>query len=79
MKFLGEAEEKGPERYNFTWAGKRDAIRMLRVPFSSTLIPNQQESINFGKTQNLFIEGENLEVLKLLHKSYDRPYQDDLH
>ena len=68
---LGEIVEKDLERYDFTWAGKRDAIRMLRVPFSSTLIPAQQESINFDGTQNLFIEGENLEVLKLLCKPYD--------
>ena len=45
---------------------------MLRVPSSSTLIPSQQESVNFDETQNLFIEGDNLEILKLLYKSYDR-------
>lgn len=69
---LGEVVEDELERYNFTWAGKRDAIRMLRVPSSSTLTPAQHESVNFEKTQNLFIEGENLEVLKLLCKPYDR-------
>ena len=69
-KILGEDEEKAPERYNFTWAGKRDAIRMLQVPSFSTLIPSQQESVNFDETQNIFIEGDNLEVLKLLYKPY---------
>ena len=67
---LGEAIEEGPERYNFTWAGKRDAIRMLQAPSPSTLIPSREESVNFDDTQNLFIEGDNLEVLKLLYKPY---------
>ena len=67
---LGEAVEEGPERYNFTWAGKRDAIRMLQAPSPSTLIPSREESVNFDATQNLFIEGDNLEVLKLLYKPY---------
>ena len=69
---LDEVVEDELERYNFTWAGRREAIRMLRVSSSSTLIPVQQESVNFDGTQNLFIEGENLEVLKLLRKPYDR-------
>ena len=67
---LSEVEEEGPERYHFTWAGKRDAIRMLQVPSLATLIPSQKESVNFDETQNLFIEGDNLEVLKLLYKPY---------
>ena len=67
---LDESVEEGPERYNFTWAGKRDAIRMLQVPSLATLIPSQKESVNFDETQNLFIEGDNLEVLKLLYKPY---------
>lgn len=67
---LDEDVEEGPERYNFTWAGKRDAIRLLQVPSHSTLIPSQEESVNLDKTQNLFIEGDNLEVLKLLYKPY---------
>ena len=67
---LGEVEEKGLERYNFTWVGKRDAIRLFQAASLSTLIPSQQESVNFDETQNLFIEGDNLEVLKLLYKPY---------
>ena len=69
-EILEENIVEGPERYNFTWAGKRDAIRMLQAPSFSTLIPSQKESVNFDETQNLFIEGDNLEVLKLLYKPY---------
>jgi adenine-specific DNA-methyltransferase len=67
---LGEIVEDKPERYSFTWAGKRDAIRLLQVPSRATLKPCPQESVNWATTKNLFIEGENLEVLKLLYKSY---------
>lgn len=70
QELLGENVEEGAERYHFTWAKKLDAIRLLQVPHHSTLISFRQESVNFDKTQNLFIEGENLEVLKLLKKSY---------
>ena len=58
------------ERYNFTWAGKRDAIRILNTPIESTLKPCRDESLYFDTSPNLFIEGDNLEVLKLLYKSY---------
>ena len=67
---FGESVENGPERYSFTWAGKRDAIRLLQVPSAATLVPAREESINFDTTENIFIEGDNLEVLKLLQKSY---------
>jgi adenine-specific DNA-methyltransferase len=67
---LGDEVDDRPERYSFTWAGKRDAIRLLQTPSRATLVPAPKESINFDETQNLFIEGENLEVLKLLYKSY---------
>ena len=69
-EILGEVAEEQSERYNFTWAGKQDAIRMFQVPSFSTLIPSRKESVNFDATQNLFIEGDNLEVLKLLYKPY---------
>ena len=65
-----EDTEEGPERYHFTWAGKRDAIRLLQLPCPSTLIPSRNDSVNFDETQNLFIEGDNLEVLRLLYKPY---------
>lgn len=67
---LGDHIDDGPERYSFTWAGKRDAIRLLQTPTSATLIPDREESINFDQTEHLFIEGDNLEVLKLLYKAY---------
>lgn len=67
---LGEEIDSRPERYSFMWAGKRDAIRLLQTPSPATLIPCPKESVNFAETGNLFIEGDNLEALKLLYKSY---------
>jgi adenine-specific DNA-methyltransferase len=67
---LGDFAEERPERYSFTWAGKRDAIRILQTPSRATLTPARKESVEFNKTQNIFIEGDNLEVLKLLYKPY---------
>jgi len=63
---LGDLIDDGPERYTFTWAGKRDAIRLLQTPTRATLVPCREESVDFDATQHLFIEGDNLEVLKLL-------------
>ncbi len=67
---LGDEIDECPERYSFNWVGKRDAIRLLQTPSQATLIPVPKESVNFDETANVFIEGENLEVLKLLYKSY---------
>jgi adenine-specific DNA-methyltransferase len=67
---LGEIADDSPERYSFTWAGKRDAIRLLQVPSRATLVPCRKESVNFEDTKHLFIEGDNLEVLKLLYRAY---------
>ncbi len=53
-----------------TWAGKADAIRAVQIPSTATLVPVREESVDWDNTQNAFIEGENLEVLKLLQKSY---------
>ena len=58
------------ERYVLNWAGKSDAFKVLQVPTTATLKPLPEESINFDTTENIFIEGENLEVLKVLQKSY---------
>ena len=69
-ELLGEGIEEETERYHFTWAGKRDAINMLQAPTRSTLVPCSEESVDFDATQNIFIEGDNLEVLKLLYKPY---------
>lgn len=67
---LGDTIDERPERYAFSWAGKREALRLLQIPSRATLIPAPKESVKFENTRNLFIEGENLEVLKLLYKSY---------
>jgi adenine-specific DNA-methyltransferase len=67
---LGESGDPGAERYSFSWAGKRDAIAMLQVPTRATLIPDLDNSVNFDEAQHVFIEGENLEVLKVLYRSY---------
>lgn len=58
------------ERYSFTWAGKQDAILSLQKRSKATLKPVPEESVNWDSTGHLFIEGDNLEVLKLLYKSY---------
>lgn len=67
---LGEDIEFKNERYVLNWAGKSDAFRVLQSPTTATLIPAKDESVNFDSTENIFIEGENLEVLKVLQKSY---------
>ena len=69
---LGAIVDERPERYAFTWAGKKDAIRLLQTPSRATLIPAIEESVDFDTTRHLFLEGDNLEVLKLLYKSYAR-------
>ncbi len=58
------------ERYVLNWAGKSDAFRVLQIPTTATLKPQPEQSINFDTSENVFIEGENLEVLKVLQKSY---------
>ena len=67
---LGEKIENGPERYGLTWAGKREAFHNIQTLSTGTLRPVPEESVNFDTTENLIIEGDNLEVLKLLQKSY---------
>ncbi|MBI8082691.1 site-specific DNA-methyltransferase [Pseudomonas aeruginosa] len=58
------------ERYQLSWPGKREALLAANAPIAKTLRPAREESVNFEKTQNLFIEGDNLEALKLLQESY---------
>jgi len=58
------------ERYGMDWPGKKDCMKLIQKPSIATLKPCREESVNFDKTENLFIEGDNLEVLKLLQKSY---------
>ena len=67
---LGEDINFNNERYVLNWAGKSDVFRVLQSPSTRTLIPAKEESIDFDETENIFIEGENLEVLKILQKSY---------
>ena len=67
---VGDAVETRPERYEFNWAGKRDAIAMLQAPTRATLFPDRAASVDFDDAQHVFIEGENLEVLKVLYRSY---------
>ncbi|MFC2544265.1 MAG: site-specific DNA-methyltransferase [Aggregatibacter sp.] len=59
-----------PERYMLNWAGKSEAYRILQAQTCKTLTPQPAESVNFASTENIFIEGENLDVLKVLQKSY---------
>ena len=67
---LGEYIDEREERYSFTWNGKSKARLLSQTPSTGTLRPCPEESVNWDTTQNLFIEGDNLEVLKLLQKSY---------
>jgi adenine-specific DNA-methyltransferase len=67
---LGENINFANERYVLNWAGKSDAFKILQMPTTKTLVPAKNESVNFYETENIFIEGENLEVLKVLQKSY---------
>ncbi len=58
------------ERYGMDWPGKKDCMKLIQAPSLATLKPCREESVNFDNTEHLFIEGDNLEVLKLLQKSY---------
>jgi adenine-specific DNA-methyltransferase len=70
QEILGEELEEGEEYYRFTWAGKAQARREAHKPSTGTLRPCKEESVDWDATQNLYIEGDNLEVLKLMQKSY---------
>ena len=65
-----EVVEGADERYQFTWPDKRAAIRLANAPINKTLRPCREESVDFDNTENLYIEGDNLEVLKLLRENY---------
>ena len=70
-ELLGDnVSDDEPEVYDFTWVGKRAAQREAMAPIRKTLRPCPEESVNWDTTQNLYIEGDNLEVLKLLQNSY---------
>lgn len=63
-------ESPPPERYGLSWAGKADSMRAVQVLSTATLHPDRNESVAFDTTSNVMIEGDNLEVLKLLQRSY---------
>ena len=65
-----EIIEAGEERYQFTWPDKRAAVRLANTPTTMTLRPCREESVDFDNTQNLYIEGDNLDVLKVLRETY---------
>jgi adenine-specific DNA-methyltransferase len=67
---LGEMVDLGKERYGMNWPGKADCFKAIQRPSLGTLRPCPEESINFDTSENMIIEGDNLEVLKLLQKSY---------
>lgn len=67
---LGEAAETRKEKFEFTWHGKAEALKLAQTPSAGTLRPDRGSGKNWDETENLYIEGDNLEVLKLLQKSY---------
>lgn len=67
---LGDEIETRKEKYEFTWHGKTQALKLAQTPSTGTLRPDKESSKNWDTTENLYIEGDNLEVLKLLQKSY---------
>lgn len=71
-QLLGDASvlDEGEEKYGLNWHGKKKARQIALTPSTGTLLPCSEESVDWDNTQNLFIEGDNLEVLKLLQKSY---------
>ena len=71
--------KKGDESYQFTWVGKRAAKAEAARPTNKTLRPEVKDSVDWDNTKNLYIEGDNLEVLKLLQKSYMGGGKNDLY
>lgn len=69
-ELLADEIDERPERFSFTWSGRRDAVAMLQAPTSATLVPDTAESVNFTDAQHVFIEGENLETLKVIYRAY---------
>src|SRR5690606_33941101 len=68
---LSDAIVEGPqERYHLNWPGKREALLTANAPIAKTLRPCREESVDFDTTKNLFIEGDNLDTLKLLQETY---------
>lgn len=72
LSLCGEYITDDFEKYEFKWKGKSECLRLAQRRSTATLRPCPEESVNFDTTKNLYIEGDNLEVLKLLQKSYFR-------
>jgi adenine-specific DNA-methyltransferase len=70
QELSGSIVEGGQERYHLNWPGKREALQTANAPISKTFRPSREESINFDSAENLFIEGDNLEALKLIQETY---------
>ncbi len=70
QQVLGNYVEDAKERYNFSWNGKGKSLKLAQSPSTGTLLPCKEESKDWDTTENLYIEGDNLEVLKILQKSY---------
>lgn len=70
QELSGHIVEGHQERYHLNWPGKREALLAANAPIAKTLRPCREESVNFDQTRNLFIEGDNLEALKLLQETY---------
>lgn len=69
---LGEFTDTENEKYNFTWNGKQEAKKIAQSPSTGALLPSIKDSKDWNTTQNLYLEGDNLEVLKLIQKSYHK-------
>jgi adenine-specific DNA-methyltransferase len=69
-RVMGEWVDEGTERFGLTWPGKAACMKIIQAPATGALRPDRDESVNFDESENVFIEGDNLEVLKLLQKAY---------
>lgn len=69
-RVMGDWVDEGTERFGLTWPGKAACMKVIQAPATGALRPDRDESVNFDESENIFIEGDNLEVLKLLQKAY---------
>ena len=69
-RVFGEWVDSGKERFGLNWPGKAECMKIIQQPSVATLKPVRDKSVNFDQTENVFIEGDNLEVMKLLQKAY---------
>lgn len=69
-RVMGDWVDEGSERFGLTWPGKAACMKVIQAPATGALRPDRDESLNFDESENVFIEGDNLEVLKLLQQAY---------